>query len=82
MATKTIASTDAQNNFGRILDDIVQNNTRYIIKRRSVSQVIILSLTDFERLLANEVERQTMGNMLRELSPVYNLGETISKDEN
>jgi PHD/YefM family antitoxin component YafN of YafNO toxin-antitoxin module len=78
MATKTIPSTEAQNNFGRILDDVIQNGARYIIKRRNMSQAILLSLPDFERLLAaNEDERKEIGNIIRELSPVYNLGETV-----
>jgi len=78
MTTKTIPSTEAQNNFGRILDDVIQNNTRYVIKRRNISQAILLNLPDFERLLAaSENERKQMGNVIRELSPVYNLGETV-----
>jgi len=80
MTTKTIPSTEAQNNFGRILDDVIQNDTRYVIKRRNISQAILLSLPDFERLLAaSENERKQMGNVIRELSPVYNLGETINQ---
>ena len=58
MTTKTVSSTTAQNNFGRILDDVVQNEARYVIKRRSSSQAILLSLADFESLLvAHEGER-------------------------
>jgi len=80
MATKTIPSTEAQNNFGRILDDVIQNGTRYVIKRRNISQAILLSLPDFERLLAaGEGERRKVGNIIRELSPVYNLGETVDQ---
>ena len=80
MTTKTIPSTEAQNNFGRILDDVIQNDTRYVIKRRNISQAILLNLPDFERLLAaSENERKQMGNVIRELSPVYNLGETINQ---
>ena len=78
MSTKTISSTTAQNNFGRILDDVVQSNVRYIIKRRNTSQAIFLSLADFEKLLiAHEDERRSLRNMIRELSPSYNFGETI-----
>jgi prevent-host-death family protein len=78
MTTKIISSTEAQNNFGRILDDVVQNDARYIIRRRSASQVIVLGLADFEQLLAaNEGERREIGNVIRELSPVYNLGNAI-----
>ena len=77
MSAKTIASTQAQNNFGQILDDIVQNNTRYIVKRHNKAQVIILSLSDFEQLLANEKEQQRIQHVIRELRPVYNVGESI-----
>jgi prevent-host-death family protein len=78
MTTKTISSTEAQNNFGRILDDVVQNDVRYIVQRRNMSQVIVLGLADFEQLLAaNENERREISRVLRELSPVYDLGRAI-----
>ena len=80
MSTKTISSTEAQNNFGRILDDVVQNDARYVIQRRNLSQAILLSLEDFDRLLtAGEGERTKMGNVIRELSPVYNLGKMLAE---
>ena len=80
MTTKTIPSTEAQNNFGRILDDAIQNGTRYVIKRRNTPQAVLLSLSDLERLLtANEIERKEIRNVIRELSPVYNLGETVKQ---
>jgi prevent-host-death family protein len=79
MSTKLIASTEAQNNFGRILDDVVQNETRYVVQRRNNSQAIILSLADFESiLLATEMERKRLGATLKELSPVYSLGEQLN----
>jgi prevent-host-death family protein len=77
--TKAIASTDAQNNFGQILSDVIQNNTRYIIKRRNLPQAIILSLSDFEQLLTNHNEQRKMVNMVREIAPVYRLGEKIEE---
>ena len=77
---KTIPSTEAQNNFGRILDDAIQNGTRYVIKRRNTPQAVLLSLSDLERLLtANEIERKEIRNVIRELSPVYDLGETVKQ---
>jgi PHD/YefM family antitoxin component YafN of YafNO toxin-antitoxin module len=75
--TKTIASTETQNNFGKILNDVIQNNTRYIIKRRSLPQAIILSLSDFEQLLTNHSDQSKMIATVRELAPVYKLGEEI-----
>ena len=81
METKVIASTEIQNNFGRILDDVVQNGTRYVIRRRNNSQAIILSLADLENLLLSaESERNKLGVVLRELSPVYSLGEIVDAD--
>lgn len=78
MSTKTVSSTTAQNNFGRMLDDVVQNEARYVIKRRNSSQAILLSLSDFEGLLsAHEGERRQVGNLIRELSPVYDLGDQL-----
>jgi PHD/YefM family antitoxin component YafN of YafNO toxin-antitoxin module len=80
MATKSISSTKAQNNFGKILDDIVQNNTRYILRRRSSPQALIISLSDFQNLLSNQDERKKVENLLREISPSYELGERVSED--
>ena len=81
MATKLIASTEAQNNFGRILDDVVQNATRYVVQRRNTSQAIILSINEFESILAaDHTERQKLGKLLRELSPAYSLGESVGGD--
>ncbi|MBM3151843.1 MAG: type II toxin-antitoxin system Phd/YefM family antitoxin [Chloroflexi bacterium] len=75
--SKTIASTEVQNNFGLILTDVVQNNTRYIVKRHNLPQAIILSLTDFEQLLTNQKEQGKMAQMVRELAPSYKFGEAI-----
>lgn len=80
MGTKLIASTEAQNNFGRILDDVVQNGTRYVIQRRNTSQAVILSMADLESiLLATENDRQELGRVIRELSPIYSFGSSIKE---
>jgi prevent-host-death family protein len=79
MATKVIASTEAQNHFGQVLDDVVQNNTRYVVKRRGLSQVAILSLADLEQLLVDAQERDQIADVIRELQPVYRLGETVDR---
>ena len=77
MSTRMIASTKVQHHFGQILDDVIQNNTRYVVKRRNIPQVIILSLSDFEQLLTNTQEQNKIGKVIRELRPEYSLGETI-----
>lgn len=78
MITKRIGSTQAQNNFGQVLDDVTQNRTRYIIERRGVPQVIILSFDDFAHVMNDESERQQMDAILRELRPEYYLGQVIA----
>ncbi|MCD6345217.1 MAG: type II toxin-antitoxin system Phd/YefM family antitoxin [Anaerolineae bacterium] len=80
MTTKIIASTKAKNHFGRILDDIIQNRTRYVIKRRGAPQAIMLSLPDFEQIIGDEHQQSQIGKVIRELVPEYNLGETISQE--
>lgn len=82
METRTISSTEAQNNFGRILNDTVQNGTRFIIKRRDTPQAIILSLVDFENLLDDPQKMKVLSDVIREVSPVYELGKPIGNDEN
>jgi prevent-host-death family protein len=80
MIAKRISSTQAQNNFGQVLDDVTRNHTRYIIERRGVPQVIILSFDDFAHMLDDESERQQMDAILRELRPEYHLGQVITPD--
>ncbi len=78
MATRTISSTEAQNNFGRLLDDVIQNHTKYVIKRRNVPQAILLGIADLKTLLvASEEERKKIKKIIQELGPVYHLGETV-----
>ena len=80
MRTRLIASTEAQNNFGRMLDDAVQNNTRYVIQRRNASQAILLSIADFENLLAgDEADRKKLEKVIRELRPLYSVGESVAE---
>jgi len=78
MTTKSISSTKAQNNFGRVLDDVTHNHTRYIVERRGIPQVIILSFDDFAYVLSDERERQQMDAVLRDLRPEYHLGQVVS----
>jgi prevent-host-death family protein len=77
MTTRSISSTKAQNNFGRVIDDVTRNHTRYIVERRGIPQVIILSFDDFASVISDEKERQEMNTVLRELRPEYHLGQVV-----
>lgn len=81
MGTKSIASTQAQNNFGQILDDVIQNGTRYVIKRRSAPVAIVMSLTEFDRVLNSDKEREKVSIVVREMSPTYDIGELLEEDK-
>jgi prevent-host-death family protein len=75
--TKSIASTEAQNNFGQVLDEVNQRRTRYIIERRGVPQAMILSLDDLEATLTDEKERERMMRLLIKVLPSYPLGRVL-----
>jgi len=78
--TKFILSTEAQNNFGRLLDDVAARGTRYIVKRFGTPRAVIISMEDFENLLASDAEGQRTLQILRESRPEYALGETIGAE--
>ncbi len=80
MVTRTIDSTEAQNNFGRIIDDAVEHGTRYVVRRRKAAQAIILGLSDFERILSNDAEQRKMELVVRDLAPTYTLGKDVEHD--
>lgn len=82
MITKSISSTQAQNNFGQLLDDVTQNRTHYIIERRGIPQAILLSFDEFTYLLSNENKRQQMDTILREVRPEYQLGQVLNSTTN
>jgi len=72
-----IISTEAQNHFGRLLDDVAANGTCYIVKRFGAPKAAIISLEDLETLLASESNGQTYLQVLQESRPAYTLGEPI-----
>ena len=80
MRTKTIGSTEAQNNFGRVLDSAIQDNIAYVIERRGTAQAVIIALSDLRTLLMDSEESKDLGLTIRELGPKYDLGETVDGD--
>ena len=78
MAIKSVSSTQAQNNFGQVIDDVTQNHTRYIVERRGNPKAVILSFEDFARILNDAKERQEMGAIIKELQPEYGVGQVVT----
>ncbi len=81
MSTKRITSTQAQNNFGQVLNDASHNKTRYIVERHNVAQAIILSVDDIVELLENEIEREQIYTFLKGMKPQYALGEVLQSED-
>jgi prevent-host-death family protein len=79
--TKKISSTEAQNNFGQVMDAVSSQRTRFIIQRRGIPNAVILSFEDFEMLLANETERNQMCLLLKEVKPEYQIGQAVHAEE-
>ena len=77
MATKYISSTQAQNNFGQVLDDVTRTGTRYIVKRRGRPEAVVLSFDDFMHVLEHEEDRAQLNRLLKEVRPIYALGEPV-----
>jgi prevent-host-death family protein len=74
---KFIVSTEAQNNFGRLLDDVATHGTRYVVRRHGTPKAVVLPLADLERLLALEQDGERVLQVLRENQVTYRLGELV-----
>jgi len=74
---KFILSTEAQNHFGQLLDDVSTHGTRYVIKRFGTPKAAIVPLEDLETLLLSEERGQEYLHILRESRAEYSLGEAI-----
>jgi len=77
MATKSISSTEAQNHFGKLLDDAANNRTRYVVERRGVPQAAVLGFDDLLNLLSDDEARREMRRILAERRPQYGFGRIL-----
>ncbi len=77
MSMKFILSTEAQNHFGQLLDDVSSRGTRYVIKRFDTPKAAIIPLEDLETLLSSEAQGEEYLHILRESCAEYSLGEAM-----
>ena len=78
MAIKTINSTQAQNNFGRLLEDVSENGTQYLLQRFGRIKAVLIPLSDYRYLME---QREKEGDILREVSTMYSLGQVKSETD-
>lgn len=71
---KYVVSTEAQNNFGRLMDDVSTAGTRYVIRRHGKPKAVVISIEDFEKLLLSEHGGEKLARVLRESRAEYALG--------
>jgi len=76
--TRTILSSEAKTHFARLLDDVFNNGTRYIIQRFNAPRAVLISLADFKTLLAAEGQEFPA---LRESGAEYEVGRSASEGE-
>jgi len=77
MSMRFIVSTNAQNHFGRLLDDVASQRTRYVIKRFGTPKAAVVPLEDLETLLSLDEQGEEYLHILRESRADYSLGQTI-----
>ena len=77
MSIKTINSTEAQNNFGQLLDNVSETGTQYLVQRFGKVKVAIIPLDDFRRLVAQDNQAT---KLLRESGPEYTLGQPQTEE--
>ena len=76
--TRTILSSEAKTHFARLLDDVFNNRTRYIIQRFNAPRAVLISIADFKALLATEGQDLPV---LRESDVEYEVGRSASESE-
>ena len=78
MSIRTINSTEAQNNFGRLLDDVTERGVCYLVQRFGKVKAAIIPLDDFRRLVGPGTPA---AQLLRETGPAYSLGQPQTDDD-
>jgi prevent-host-death family protein len=76
--TRAISSAEAKLKLAQLLDDVYAHGTRYIIQRFDTPRAVVISLADYQRLLAVE---KAGAPILREAQPRYHLGEDKTPEE-
>lgn len=78
MSVKSISSTIAKNKFGQVLEDVTQNDVRYIIERHGIAKAVIISIEDLTNLLSDEEDRERIKKIVNEVRPQYEIGRPVN----
>lgn len=76
--TRTILSAEAKAKLAQMVDDVYAHGTRYIIQRFDAPRAVLISLEDYQRLLAADtLDVRT----LRDARSSYGLGKERTAEE-
>lgn len=78
ISTRTILSSEAKAKLAQLVDGVYSHGTRYIIRRFDAPRAVLISLADYQRLLAAD---EAGTSMVREARPSYKLGEERTPEE-
>lgn len=77
-STRSIPSSEAKAKLALLVDDVYSHGTRYLIQRFDSPRAVLISLEDYQRLLA--AEAAGMG-VIKEGRTSYNLGTERTPEE-
>lgn len=77
-STRSIPSSEAKAKLAQMVDDVYSRGTRYVIQRFDSPRAVLISLQDYERLLAAD---EAGIQMLRESHVSYTLGTERTAEE-
>jgi len=77
-STRSVLSSEAKAKLAQLVDDVYSHGTRYVIQRFDSPRAVLISLQDYQRLLAAE---KAGIEVVKERRTSYNLGTERTPEE-
>ena len=77
MDIRKISSTEAQNNFGKLLSTTTNDQIVFVIERRGASEVALISISGLVALLGNKAIRESVLDTLKKIKSSDTIGQSI-----
>jgi len=62
---RVVTATEARIHFGELMREVVENQQPVIVERGGKPQVVVLSINEYETLLAGKVQREDWKELVR-----------------
>jgi prevent-host-death family protein len=63
---RVTSATEARIHFGELMRQVVEQQTPVVVERQGKPQVVVVSIQEYERLLAGQREQEEWRRLLRE----------------